>query len=178
MSTHNVCFYGEITKIIPKIIPKLSSNTLLICITALNQINHVSTLSDVLMKELKFKGGDTISFNKWATSWENLFMPYVNNKGADQTVHLHSLISAFVVHCLYSIIPLVSISKISRLQTICVFEQAGFSLPWSETPKTGLLVTRLKWLQLSITADYVVIWFSVLQQQLTNTPALAVTDML
>ena len=27
MSTHNICFYGEITKIIPK----LSSNTLLIC---------------------------------------------------------------------------------------------------------------------------------------------------
>ena len=22
----------------------------------------------------------------WATSWENLFMPYANNKGADQTV--------------------------------------------------------------------------------------------
>ena len=21
---------------------------------------------------------------KWATSWENLFMPYANNKGADQ----------------------------------------------------------------------------------------------
>ena len=29
MSTHNICFYGEITKIIPK----LSSNTLLICST-------------------------------------------------------------------------------------------------------------------------------------------------
>ena len=27
MSTHNICFYGEITKIIPK----FSSNTLLIC---------------------------------------------------------------------------------------------------------------------------------------------------
>ena len=29
MSTHNICFHGEITKIIPK----LSSNTLLICST-------------------------------------------------------------------------------------------------------------------------------------------------
>ena len=36
----------------------------------------------------------------WATSWENLFMPYANNKGADQPAHLHSLISAFVVYCL------------------------------------------------------------------------------
>ena len=51
----------------------------------------------------------------WATSWENLFMPYANNKGADQPAHLSSLISAFVSHCLDSIIPLVSISNISRL---------------------------------------------------------------
>ena len=36
----------------------------------------------------------------WATSWENLFLPYANNKGADQPVHVHSLISAFVVPCL------------------------------------------------------------------------------
>ena len=27
---------------------------------------------------------------------ENLIMLYANNKGADQTVHMHSLISAFV----------------------------------------------------------------------------------
>ena len=46
---------------------------------------------------------------------ENLFMPYVNNKGADQLAHPHSLISAFVVRCLDSIIPLLAISKISRL---------------------------------------------------------------
>ena len=37
---------------------------------------------------------------KWAKTWENLFMSYANNKGADQPAHLHSLISAFVVHCL------------------------------------------------------------------------------
>ena len=33
----------------------------------------------------------------WATSWENLFMPYMNNKGADQPAHPCSLISTFVV---------------------------------------------------------------------------------
>ena len=49
-----------------------------------------------------------------ATSWENLFMLYANNKGADQPAHPRSLISIFVVHCLDSIISLVSISKISR----------------------------------------------------------------
>ena len=51
---------------------------------------------------------------KWATSWENLFVPYANNKGADQPAHLRSLTSTFVARCLDSIIPLVAIAKISR----------------------------------------------------------------
>ena len=42
--------------------------------------------------------------DKWATAWENLFMPYANNKGADQPAHPRSLISAFTVRCLDSII--------------------------------------------------------------------------
>ena len=71
-------------------------------------------------------------------------MPYANNKGADQPAHPHSLISAFVVEpCLDSRIPLVSISEISSLYLASVAEQAGLSLPWSQTPKTGFLVTRL-----------------------------------
>ena len=40
-------------------------------------------------------------------------MSYANNKGADQPAHPRSLISAFVVHCLDSIIPLDSIAEIS-----------------------------------------------------------------
>ena len=75
---------------------------------------------------------------------ENLFMPYANNKGADQTAHLRNLISAFVVRCLDSIISLVSISEISSLHVASVVAQAGLSLPWSQTPKTCCLVTRLK----------------------------------
>ena len=42
-------------------------------------------------------------------------MPYANNKGADQPAHPRSLISTFVVRCLDSIMPLVSISEISKL---------------------------------------------------------------
>ena len=42
-------------------------------------------------------------------------LPYANNKGAHQPAHPRSLINAFVVRILDSIIPLVSISKISRL---------------------------------------------------------------
>ena len=51
----------------------------------------------------------------WATSWQNLLLPYANNKGADQPAHLCSLISVFVVRCLDRIIPLVSTSEISSL---------------------------------------------------------------
>ena len=67
----------------------------------------------------------TIFLNVWifrlvmvilrAPSWENLLLPYANNKGADQPAHPRSLISTFVVRCLDSIIPLLAISKHSRL---------------------------------------------------------------
>ena len=79
----------------------------------------------------------------WATSWQNLILPYVNNKGADQPAHPCSLISAFVADCLDSIISLVSISDISSLCLASVAAQAGLSLTWSHTPQTGFLVTRL-----------------------------------
>ena len=42
----------------------------------------------------------------------NLFMAYANNNGTDQPVHPRSLISAYVIRCLDSIILLVSISEI------------------------------------------------------------------
>ena len=42
-------------------------------------------------------------------------MSYANNKGTDQPVHLRSLISAFVVRYLDSIIYLDCIAEISRL---------------------------------------------------------------
>ena len=73
----------------------------------------------------------------WATSWENLLLPYVNNNGADQPAHPRSLISVFVVRCLDSMAPIVVISKSSRLQLVSAAEQAGLSLTWSDTPKTG-----------------------------------------
>ena len=49
-------------------------------------------------------------------------MPYANNRGTDQPAHVRSLISAFVVRCLDSIIPLVSISEIPSL---CLASVAG-----------------------------------------------------
>ena len=79
----------------------------------------------------------------WAMSWENLFMPYTNNNGADQPAHPSSLISAFVVRCLDIVTPKLSKSKLSRPYQFSVAEEAGLSLNWSETPKTGFLVTWL-----------------------------------
>ena len=62
-------------------------------------------------------------------------MPYANNKDADQPAQLGSLISAFVVRCLDSIIPLVSLSEISSLYLASVAAQAGWHLPWSKNPE-------------------------------------------
>ena len=62
-------------------------------------------------------------------------MSYANNKGADQPVHPHSLISAFVVRCLDNIISLDSIAKISRLELASMAAQAGLCLAWLETPE-------------------------------------------
>ena len=60
-------------------------------------------------------------------------MQYENNKGADQPAHSSSRISTFVVHCLDSVIPILSKAKIPRLQQASVAEQAGLSLTWSQT---------------------------------------------
>ena len=60
---------------------------------------------------------------------------YANNKVADQPAHPRSLISAFVVRCLDSVMSLVSVTKISSLMLASVAEQASLSLTWSETPE-------------------------------------------
>ena len=72
-------------------------------------------------------------------------MSYATNKGADQPAHPRSLISAFVVRCLDSIISIDSIAEISRLSLASVAAQAGLCLGWSETQKTHFLVAHLYW---------------------------------
>ena len=69
-------------------------------------------------------------------------MPLANNKGADQPVHPHSLISAFVVRCLDSIISIVFIFQISRLYLASIAKQTGLSY-LVKSPKTGFLEMRL-----------------------------------
>ena len=49
----------------------------------------------------------------------------------------------YAIRFLDSIIPLVSISKISSLYLVSVTVQTGLCLTWSQTLKTGFLVTGL-----------------------------------
>ena len=50
-------------------------------------------------------------------------MPYANNKGADQPTHPRSLISALVVRCLDSMIPVLAKSKITRVGNANIWPQ-------------------------------------------------------
>ena len=83
--------------------------------------------------------GPLFFFSSYSPKFEPLhektcFMPYPTtkaqtDKGTDQPAHLHSLISIFVVCRLHSMISMA--------------DQAGLSLTWSETQKTGFLVMWL-----------------------------------
>ena len=73
---------------------------------------------------------------------ENLTLLHVNNKGADQPAHPHSLISAFVIRFLQSMKFKLASNIISSLQLVFAAEQVVLSMTWSEIPKTGFLATR------------------------------------
>ena len=66
----------------------------------------------------------------------------MNNKGADQPAHPRSLISAFVIRLLKSIISRLDTREISIFQLVSVVEQTGLHLALLETPKTGFVATR------------------------------------
>ena len=49
----------------------------------------------------------------WASMRENLSLGFANNKGADQSVRMHRLISAFVIHFLECILFKLATGEIS-----------------------------------------------------------------
>ena len=55
----------------------------------------------------------------WAMSWENLFLPYANNKGTDKPACPRSLISAFGVRCLDSTVSSFYICNFVSLASFC-----------------------------------------------------------
>ena len=67
---------------------------------------------------------------------------FANNTGTDQPVHPRSLISAFVIRLLESIICKLATDKISIFKLVSVAEETGLKLALSDTPKTGFLPTR------------------------------------
>ena len=74
----------------------------------------------------------------WAATRENLSLGFAKNKGADQPAHLRSMISAFVIHFLESIICKLANGEISIFRLVSVAEETGLKL----TPKTGFLPAR------------------------------------
>ena len=62
---------------------------------------------------------------------------FVNNTGADQPAHPRSLISAFVIRLLESIISRLATSGISISWLVTVAEEIGLKHTLWDTPKTG-----------------------------------------
>ena len=67
---------------------------------------------------------------------------FANNTGADQPVHSHSLISAFVISILESIIHTLATGEISIFKLVSVADETGLKLAFSETRKTSFLAMR------------------------------------
>ena len=65
------------------------------------------------------------------------------NKGADQVRDYHAADQRFCFHYIDSAIPLLPKSEISNLYPSSKAVQPGLCWTWSETPKTGFVMTRL-----------------------------------
>ena len=77
------------------------------------------------------------TYKDWASTRENLSSGCANNNGAHKPAHSHTLISAFVIRFLESIISKLATSKITTVAT-----ESGLSLSLSKTSKTGFVATR------------------------------------
>ena len=62
------------------------------------------------------------------------FERFANNTGTDQPAHSRSLISAFVIHFLESIICKLATGEVSNFQLVSVAEEIGLKLALAETP--------------------------------------------
>ena len=71
---------------------------------------------------------------------------FANNTGADQPAHPRSLISAFVIRFVESIICKLGTGEISIFWLVPVAKETGLKLALSETPKTGFVATRPVWI--------------------------------
>ena len=102
-------------------------------ILTIKQSNYSNKSSSAKRDYISTHPGRKTVKHMWAGPWENV--SYANNKGADQHAHPRSLISAFVVRWLDSIISLDSIAEISRFYLAFVAAQTSWCLAWSQTPE-------------------------------------------
>ena len=70
-------------------------------------------------------------------------MGFTNNNSAGQLAHPRSLIGAFAIHLLNSIILKLAPSEISLFYLVSVAEKAGFGMILSETLKTVFFASML-----------------------------------
>ena len=71
------------------------------------------------------------------------FFAYGKKEGTDQLSSNCTADQRFCFRCIDSTAPLISKSEISSLQLSSVVLQQGLCQTWSETTKTGFVVTRL-----------------------------------
>ena len=69
----------------------------------------------------------------------------MRTKKAKTSPRIHTLISAFVIRSMDSIIAKLHTCKLSLFYLVAVAVQDGLSMTWSETPKTGFQATRSVW---------------------------------
>ena len=102
-------------------------------------------ISGLQIKTMKHKSDKTMhELGLYEPHHEKTCFCHMLPTKAQISLHIRSLISAFVIRCLDSIISVVSICKISSLHFVSIAEQTGLSLTWSKPLKTGFLNTRLK----------------------------------
>ena len=99
----------------PRLIWVLAGHTVILLVLSRGGSYIYPNTSTRLPGEHRDPGWRFLHSTIWATSWENLFMPFANNKDAGQPAHPRSLTSTFVFHCLDSVLPILAESRISRL---------------------------------------------------------------
>ena len=93
-----------------------------------------------LLYDMHFK--QIYLFHIWAPTREKLSSDFANNKGADQSAHPRSLISAYLFA--YSNVFYLNLLRASEILIFWLFtvaEEAGFVMTWSETLKTGFIAS-------------------------------------
>ena len=78
----------------------------------------------------------------WASTRENLYSGFVNNKAADQPAHLRTLVSVFVIYILESIRSNITACEISIFLVLSVANKTGLSLALLETLKTRFVSSK------------------------------------